>query len=171
VKVLGLDLSLTQTAGCIVPSDWALDWRRITTMTVGKSLTREATLEEQARRLCLIVDAVDRFARAHSPDVAILEEYAFVTHVRSGVHALGELGGVVKRQLFLMGIPLLACSPQRARKMLGKAPRKDAKIWVGQQLYRAGAPKSWSLDECDAFVVANHYLAENGGHAIALAAA
>jgi hypothetical protein len=82
------------------------------------------------------------------------------------VRAIGELGGVVKVALYEHGCAIETIMPASARKLLGKQPRKGSKLWSAQKIYDAGAPKTWSLDHVDAFVVANFYLAGVGGDAI-----
>ena len=99
--------------------------------------------------------------------MAVLEQYAYSADT-SRAHSLGELGGVVKVALAYMGLELAVMSPARARVLLGKAPRKGGKDWAHARLLEAGAPRSWTGDQLDAFCVANAWLAENQGHALIL---
>jgi hypothetical protein len=163
----GFDLSLTASGMVAVPEQWCGDWSRIRTGRAGKKLTKQATTEEQIERLRSIRSRVQAFVREHHVTVAVIEEYAF-SATTSGAHSLGELGGVVKVELYDMGVDVHVVSPARARTLLGRQPKRDRKVWAQGRLYAAGAPKAWSGDELDAFVNANYYLSEHGGHAIIL---
>jgi hypothetical protein len=167
IVVGGFDLSLTSSGMVAVPEDWAGDWARIRTGRAGQKLTKEATPEQQIERLRSIRGRVQAFVKTHHVTVAVIEEYAF-SATTIGAHSLGELGGVIKVELFDMGVAVHVVSPARARTLLGKQPKRDRKVWAQGQLYAAGAPKTWSGDELDAFVNANYYLSENGGHAVIL---
>lgn len=164
--VVGLDLSLTQTGMCAVPERWNLDWTRPTVAVAGQKLTTDAPLRAKVLRLQLIRDAVLAFCdRARATDVALLN-YAFNKTMQA--HQLGELGGVVKLALVEAGLPVHVVVESSARKLLGRAPRKDAKIWAVGKLMSTGAPPHWPVDCLDAFVAANIVLAETGGDAIVL---
>jgi Holliday junction resolvasome RuvABC endonuclease subunit len=167
IVVGGFDLSLTSSGMVAVPEDWAGDWARIRTGRAGKKLTKAATPEEQIERLRSIRGRVQAFVKANHITVAVIEEYAF-SATTIGAHSLGELGGVIKVELFDMGLAVHVVSPARARTLLGKQPKRDRKAWAQGRLYAAGAPKAWSGDELDAFVLANHHLSETGGHAVIL---
>lgn len=168
--VLGLDLSLTATGIVVAPYRWGLDWGRIEVAKAGFSLKQDASELERANRLRAIVRQVVQVVVDFKPTVAVLEQYAFSSQA-SQAHALGELGGAVKVQLVQMGVQLSVVPPASARKLLGKAPRKDVKTWAHQRLYAAGAPKWWTGDQLDAFVVANYFLSGAGGDAVILAEA
>jgi Holliday junction resolvasome RuvABC endonuclease subunit len=91
----------------------------------------------------------------------IIEEYAFSRH-SARAHELGELGGVVKLELMRAGVPFRTYQASAARKLLGKAPRKDPKRWAHNQLIAAGAPAAWTGDQLDAFLQANQHLSFQG---------
>lgn len=168
--VLGLDLSLRATGIVAVPVRWGLDWSRIAVAKAGAPLPKEASEHERARRLADSRDIITAFARKHDCSMAVVEQYAFTAR-DSQAHALGELGGVVKVALCELGLGVHVVSPASARRLLGKAPRKDVKIWTHQQLYAAGAPKAWTADQLDAFLIANYHLSGIGGDALMLAEA
>jgi hypothetical protein len=107
-----------------------------------------------------------------------IEEYAF-SKKESRSHALGELGGAVKLRLFLAGINFGVVHSNSARARIGrfsaerrpkdengkraKRTKPGVKEQVQAALHAMGAPKDWTGDELDAFVVANHGLIV-GGH-------
>lgn len=167
LTVGGFDLSLTATGMVAVPEHWCGDWSRIRTGRAGKKLTKTASPAEQIERIRSIRGRVQAFVKANHITVAVIEEYAF-SATTVGAHSLGELGGVIKVELYDMGVDVHVVSPARARTLLGRQPKRDRKVWAQGRLYAAGAPKAWSGDEIDAFVNANYYLSENGGHAIIL---
>ncbi|HEV8247532.1 MAG TPA: hypothetical protein VGP93_17265 [Polyangiaceae bacterium] len=168
--VAGFDLSLRASAFCALSSDWGCDWSRAIVGGTGQPLPKDAAEALRLTRLKLIRNAALEFVKDHHVRIAVVEQYAF-TALTSQAHALGELGGVVKTALLEAGCVVEVVSPASARKLLGKQPRKDAKIWAAQKLYSMGAPRRWTLDHCDAFLIANYYLAGSGGDAVALEAA
>ena len=177
--ILGLDLSLRAAGLALVPEDFApgLDFSRVRVRTVGEKLPANATSRQQAERIAKIAHAIVVFARNHGVTKAWIENYAF-SRGDSRAHALGELGGVVRVALLRSGIEFDVVHSNTARKHLGKfsaLPKKKrenknvealppkVKEQVHLALYGMGAPKHWTGDELDAFVVANHGLIE-GGH-------
>lgn len=168
----GFDLSLTATGMIAVPERWHLadgspDWGKLVVGKAGRSCKKDAPEIERIERLILIEKAVVEFVDQLGIETAVLEEYAFSARA-SHAHSLGELGGTVKVALLRMGVKVVVVSPASARKLLGKQPKSDRKVWAAGRVYGAGAPKSWTLDQVDAFVVANAYLSESGGDAIVL---
>lgn len=159
--VLGLDLSLTCSGMVAVPEQWDGDFSRVTVATAGGKLAKDATERERAGRLRMIRDAVQNFALRTHATHAIIEQYAY-TSMLAQAHSLGELGGVVRVALVEMGLDVQVVAPASARKLLGKQPRKDAKIWAAQRLVSMGAPRAWPMDCLDAFATANWVLAEWG---------
>lgn len=168
--VAGFDLSLRASAFVALRPAWGCRWNEVAVGGAGASLAKDAVERLRLERLRVIRDEAVRFVVLHQCRVAVVEQYAFTAQT-SQAHALGELGGVVKLALQEAGCQVEIVSPASARKLLGKQPRKDAKIWAAQKLYSMGAPRAWSLDVCDAFLLANYYLAGNGGDAVALEAA
>jgi len=167
-SVLGLDLSLTSTGIVAVPVDWAdLDWAVVTAKAAGYALENKDDEWARSRRIDDITVKVLEVAVRHHCKVAAIEEYSFS---RSSGHAFerGELGGVVKRELFRLGLRVHVYTANSSRKLLGTAPASDAKIWAHQRLYSLGAPKSWNGDQLDGFLAANHHLSLTGGKAVML---
>jgi Holliday junction resolvasome RuvABC endonuclease subunit len=132
-------------------------------------LPKDADELARARRLQAIRSEVLGFVKRHGCRVAVLEQYAFSSQA-SQAHALGELGGVIKVLLAELQVEVHVVPPASARKLLGKAPRKDVKVWAHQRLYTAGAPHHWTGDQLDAFVVANYYLSGGRGDALMIPA-
>jgi hypothetical protein len=160
---LGLDLSLTASAAVAVPLDWDGDWSRVRSLVVGEPLRRDASDAERAQRTERIAARLVSFARAEGASEAWIEGYSFGSKV--GREHLGELGGVVRLELVRAGIEIRSVPVASARKLLlGKCPRQCAKVLTAEALRAAGAPRAWSLDELDAFAVANAALAEVGGY-------
>ena len=158
----GFDLSLRSTGLIAIPADWSGDFARAQVATAGMSLNRDASVREQVYRLQSIRDAVIHFAKRTGITAAVIEEYAMGPHGHRLGFSLAELGGVVKTALIELRIDVETVSPQSARKLLGKQPRKDRKIWAAQRIIAMGAPRAWSLDILDAAVLANWKLGELG---------
>jgi hypothetical protein len=160
-RLLGLDLSATAAAACVVPLDWDGDFRRVTTSVVGARLRREASDDERARRCEIIATQLVAFARLHGVAEAWIEGYAFA--LRTSAHTLAEIGGCVRLELLRAGVTIRTANMGTARKLLlGRLPRTGAKQAVHAALLAAGSPR-WSLDEADAFVAVNLGLSEYPG--------
>jgi hypothetical protein len=160
--LLGLDLSTRAAAAVAIPANWDGRWSRVATVVVGSPLRRTATDAERAHRTETIATQLVAFARHHGATQAWLEGYAF-SRV-TAAHTLAELGGVVRLELVRAGIEVHTANLSSARKLLlGRVPRQDAKVAVQAALFAAGAPRSWSADEGDAFVAANFGLSELPG--------
>ena len=155
--VLGLDLSLRSTGMCIIPEGWGGDWHALPWALAGYELRNDASERDKALRNHRIALDVEVFAKRHRVSHVWVEQYAFTAqHTRA--HALGELGGLVKRNLAIMNkLPLEVVSPASARTLLGKAPKKCAKDWAlaSVRLASGGILNEWPEDAVDAFVVAN----------------
>jgi hypothetical protein len=159
--LMGLDLSATRAAACVVPTSWDGEFRRVRTLIVGEGLPRDASDEQRARRCERIAGELVAFARACGVHEAWLEGYAFSQN--TAAHTLAEVGGVVRLELVRAGIAIRTANMSTARKLLlGKVPRKGAKHAAHAALHAAGSP-SWTLDEADAFVCANLGLSEHAG--------
>ena len=83
---------------------------------------------------------------------------------------MGELGGALRIELRRAGVDLYVAPMGPARALLlGRVPRKAAKVACAEALKAAGANFA-SLDEYDAMVVANYGLCELGSLALVQAA-
>ena len=166
--VVGLDLSLTGTAACALPIGWDHDMYRARTMKAGYMLPNDSTPEAYVQRLVSIVDAVVEFCQRRKAKYVFVEGYAF-SAMLSRAHSLGELGGVVKKDVYIrlqkVVTPIVV---SRARKiLLQKLPRADSKKFTIKNVKRLEGPSwGWSEDECDSFVIANAGLMMTGGVAM-----
>jgi hypothetical protein len=158
--VAGLDLSLTCPAVVVIPSGWVLgDWPNL----ARARLITDPVNDDHARamRIIKIVGFVRDFVLSQGATDWFVEDYAFSKR-SSSVTKLAELGGHARAEFLTYGKPLRAVPASQARKLLlGKLPRKDAKLAVQNALYTHGA-KFEDDNECDAFCVANFGLSEVG---------
>lgn len=174
--VVGLDLSLTRPGACFLPTRWQVgDWAPVAVArwqyTDETENWPEGALDRQYDRLDYYADKVCTFVREHAARYAYVEEYAFSKRLQ-GQRALAELGGVVRRDLYLLGVTLVPVTASAARKvLLGRNPQgKDQKLQTHLKLFgkRCGAPKTWCEDEADAFCIANYGRTELGLPALVL---
>jgi hypothetical protein len=167
--ILGLDLSLRQTAAVALPLEWTIgDWAAVRTMVMGRPLQKTATEHDRIDRLRFLADNVLEFATKVRATSAWIESYAFAKGTQA--HSLAELGGHVRVRLRDAGIEVHTAPMASARKLLlGRVPR-DAKVAVFTRLREAG----WNVatcDEADAFVAANWGRSELGATALMMEAA
>lgn len=160
---MGCDLSLRSSGLAILPCDWALDWKRVRGFVSGCDLKQDSSVDAQIGRMVQIRDDILAAARTYAVTHAFVLGYAYNKQQVSRAHSAGELGGVVKVALVEANIEVHVVVESQARTLLGKAPRKDAKLWATQRLMRAGAPRHWAQDCLDAFVAANFGSSELGG--------
>lgn len=164
MMAMGIDASLTGTGLVAVPFDWRLDWSKVARVKLGLGLSKGATEAERVRRLDFICKRMVEFAEEHDVTDVFMEQYAFSARM-SNSHALGELGGNIKRDVVMgLCLPLTIVPPATARALLGSfsAQRKKGgpkpppvKDQVQAVLRKAGLPAGWDGDETDAWVVAN----------------
>lgn len=174
--IIGLDLSIRRSAVVSVPVDFVqedgtLRWNAVTYATSrGESLPRE-TLEvwrvqrnvETARFIQTFVQATNQIAHV------FVEDYAYGAAYESA--RLGEVTGLVKARLYEVE-PKLTPTPVNmasARKvLLGKLSRgTKPKEAVERALRRLSCPFD-TMDEMDAFVVANYGLSSLGHKSVML---
>jgi len=167
--IVGLDLSLRSAAGAKVRLPWDGDLEDVQTCVVGVDLENDATPEDVARRLEIISSRLVDFCGDATS--VFVEEYAFSAR-KSRAHAIGEVGGTVKLDVFRrLGHAPKPIPPATARKtMLQKLPGADVKSWVVRNVRRLGGPTGgWTDDQIDAFVVMNHGVMLKGGVALTFA--
>ena len=174
--VIGFDLSLSAPAAVALPLDWRPgDWKRVRTWTIKPMAPANDDLRGQLERYDTIVDwAVGcTYEIQTSGDVfGYVEDYAFSKSITS-TSRLRESGGAVKLALYQRCELVLTPVPasEARKRVLGFSPRKpanDPKVTVQRFCFDAGAPKTWSEDVCDAFIVAQYGLSELGGKILAL---
>jgi hypothetical protein len=171
--VVGLDLSLRAPACVVIPSGWRLgDWSQLGVLTWQTALP-EPGFRPRYERIVNIRDRIlARIGQLHAVGMprVFIEDYAFASPY--GREQLAELGGVVKVGILdrygLESTPVASAAWRRL--LLGKVPRKDAKIVTHRALYAVGAGSYLTTgDACDAFGVANYGLSELGLTALSLA--
>jgi len=166
--VVGLDLSLRAAAVCAIPIGWGQDLTKVVTAVFGASLTQDATTRDRLERLIQIAHDIELFCIHHKATHVATEAYAFAAR-SSSAHALAELGGVVKTRLLdHLDIVTESIVASQARKtLLQKLPRKKVKEYTLRNVRRlGGVTKTWTDDEIDAMVIANHLLMTCGGVAM-----
>lgn len=175
--IVGLDLSLRGPAGCVIPPGWdGLDLSRIRMGRFGPGEIKKPEEKDQVVRNASIAADVAAFVRANAslatlfddgrPRIHVyVEDYAYSAG-NAGAHKLAEMRGVVKH--FLYSDLLLTMEPvniSTGRKtLLQLVPRRekggkkiDAKEFVERNVRRLkGETFYWTLDEIDAFCVANY---------------
>jgi hypothetical protein len=169
---MGIDASLTGTGLVAVPFDWGLDWARVARAHLGLLIPKGASEADRVRRLDFICTRMMEFAESNAVTEAFMEQYAFSSRTAYS-HALGELGGNLKRDIVIgLGLPLTIVSPASARTLLGTfsarakkgAPKPPPiKDQVHAVLRAAGLPLDWDGDETDAWVVVNWGLSAIAG--------
>lgn len=162
---MGIDSSLSGTGLVAVPFGWKLDWSKVARQKLGLGLSKNASEVDRMRRIDSICKGLMEFAEEHQVTDVWMEQYAFSAKL-SQAHALGEIGGNIKRDVVLgLGLPLTIVVSNTARALLGKfsargrkgepkpPPLKDQ---VHAVLRKAGLPANWDGDETDAWVVLNY---------------
>jgi hypothetical protein len=174
--ILGFDLSLAAPAAAALPLDWRPgDWKRVRTFTHYPIAPKTDDLRGQLVRYQEIANwACDVAAGLGGPGrrpQTFVESYGFSKNT-ANASRLMESGGIVKMALFSrFGIVMQPVNASTARKLLlGKVPKGDGrgnqKLAVQFVLDRAGAPKQWDENICDAVCVANAGLSAAGGVAL-----
>ena len=163
---MGLDLSTRAAACVVVPYGWQGNWKDLRSAVFGEPLARDATDQDRALRCGSIASQIVAFALVHGVGTVWIESYAY--NQNKSAHTLGELGGVVRLELVLAGLDVQTANMTSARSLLlGRLPRRkgkrgpSAKDAVKAALGAAGASFA-TLDEYDAFVVANWGQSEAG---------
>lgn len=176
--VLGLDLSIRAPAAVALPLNWRPgSWRQVRTWALSTTPPSSSTdtlgrLRRYDEVSMWALGIITELGRANVRKV-IAEDYAFTRNITSTT-PLRESGGIVKYRLWRQfGIVVDTVPSTKARKLfLGKLPRADVKLVVQDKLFNVcGAPKTWTEDVCDAFVVAQYALSECGGKVLTLHAA
>ncbi len=161
---MGIDASLSGTGLVAVPFDWGLRWERVKRAKLGFSIPKGASEAERVRRVDFICSRMMEFAQEHDITDVFMEQYAFSAR-NSHSHALGELGGNLKRDIVVgLGLEVTVVAPATARALFGKFSARakkgepkplPVKDQVHAALRRAGLPRHWDGDEVDAWVVVN----------------
>jgi Holliday junction resolvasome RuvABC endonuclease subunit len=167
---LGFDLSLTAPAAVALPLNWRPgDWKRAKSWLMKpKAPKNDDTAGQMARYGDIMRWAADVFEE-ETPSEYAIEAYAFSKN-NAQASRLMELGGIVRFRLYAAwgAIPIVIAASSARKTIFGKNPISDPKLRVQVALDRAGAPKAWEENICDAFVIANHLLSVMGGKSIFL---
>jgi crossover junction endodeoxyribonuclease RuvC len=135
--VFGLDLSLTSTglSGC-------------------NEIVSLRTASRGAQRLDELWTLIrEHLVRAHRPSV-VVEGYSYASR-NSQAHSIGELGGVVRVELYRLGIPYVEVAPTaRAKFATGKGNAGKGEV-LSAVSARTGIvwSGSGSDDMCDAWIL------------------
>ncbi len=168
---LGFDLSLMAPAAVAIPLNWRPgDWGRVRTWLLKPKAPKNDDTNAQLVRCAEIRTWAGRIVgETGAPNSYAVEAYAFHKN-NSQASRLMELGGAVRIHAYDKwgAIPVVIAASSARKTLFGKNPMSDPKLRVQVALDRAGAPKAWEENICDAFVIANHMLGELGGTSIFL---
>lgn len=167
MKILGLDISLTGTGLCIVDFD-TLKTKEVFSKTLSfdlvelkKTLSTEKIVSKQEifaaemQRILYIEKEIINYSK--NIDFVVIENYAFGSKFNR--EKLGEITGILKRRLYLLGIPILLVDTSKVKKILtgdSRNPTKsNVKKWVlDGTKNRFGIDFQKRDDECDSFGLA-----------------
>ena len=144
--VMGLDLSLTATGVVAVDDNWRIVERRLITSTPK---------EENTPRLTKIAISIMLSVGKIRPDLVIIEGPAFGISKTTSIFQLGELAGIVKRDLFTTNFPFIIVPPSQLKKFVtGKGnAKKDLMLLAVHKKYG----EDFEDDNlCDAYVLARY---------------
>jgi len=144
--LLGIDPSLTGTGVCILSSTTLMYVSTISSKTKGIPRLLEIETAIQA----LLKDI----------DVVCIEGYGFGARGRA-VFSLGELGGIIRRQLYLSGIPYYDVPPTVLKKFVTGKGNANKNV-VLEQVFRKWGIGSETLkddNQVDAYGLARLALA------------
>lgn len=178
--LVGLDLSLANTAAVMAPVDWGLHWGCVPYATFSAALpklrkgeervvTEDSETQRVAQLSSSIVNWVLRLAyppESRASCTSIIEAW-IEERVHARQHGSGrtaELHAVVKHKLFNVGIHLRMVTSSAHRKvLLGEVPSSGAAQKTQTQLAMraAGCPGDWGHDLCDAMSVLNYGMSQN----------
>ena len=97
-SAMGIDASLRGLALAVAPLGWDRDPKRVTCHTLSVPLKRDATTRDKVERLRMLALDVRTIAVRYNVRHAFVESYAF--GMNTAAHSLGELGGVLKLELW-----------------------------------------------------------------------
>jgi hypothetical protein len=177
MAIVGFDISLTGPAACILPLRWRPgDWKRarvehlkFDSLKLDDARGRVERHLTIARWVCAVVE---RAGIDNDNTSCWIEGYAYNQNTNA-MSRLIELGGVVREWLWVKRgiIPVIVASASARKVFFGnrKLPRSNVKTGVHLALYNeAHAPKKWTEDEADAFLVAQAGLSAAGGTVLTL---
>jgi Holliday junction resolvasome RuvABC endonuclease subunit len=150
---MGIDLSLSSTGICIIEEDFF----------ETKKIIHSETLNNKLRgfeRWNYIEKKIEKIIEKYEPDIIGIEGYAFKAYRTID---LAELGGIIKKKIYEMGVQVIVFSSSQVRKILtgkGMKPKEldhlDIKEWIIEEIkegYGIEFTKK-QHNEADAFGVA-----------------
>ncbi len=155
--VVGLDLSLRNTAMCAIGEDWEQRPERVLFSCVQPQFVAVMRYVEIAERVC-------EFLRQVSATHVYVEDYPRTMRGSSSINLLIELAGVVKSRVeerCLMRVqPVNIASARKLFFGAGNTPRRGAKKIVFESVKELVPVRN--DDEADAFLVAQYGLMDRG---------
>jgi len=135
--ILGLDPSLTGTAACLLDPD-------------GSTLVHVTTVATKKLRgiprLLEIENHVDALIQEYKPTAAFIEGYGFGARGRA-VFNLGELGGILRRLLFILEVPYYDVPPTTLKKFITGKGNSNKNIMLEQVFRRYGIGSETLTDD------------------------
>lgn len=158
-RIAAFDLSLINTGGVSVPSDWGGDWSKVQTFECGATIKKdERTKSAETDRLIGISDKIRAFCCQEAPSIVAIAKSGWGSQPMSGIHT------VVTVDLWRYCKIAVEELPENTSRafLCGRVPRKPenaaknwTKNWVRAELSAVGAPREWSSDVADAMVLCN----------------
>lgn len=138
MNVAGLDLS-TSNIGYAAP-DGSLH-----------SVTSRAGADDVPRRLDELCRGLLRIIRITppTPDLIVIEGYSLASPGRLALIRLGEIGGTVRRELFLQDLPYVERAPSNVKRFATGNGNADKPQMIAAARARGASPRN--DDEADAF--------------------
>lgn len=147
MRVVGLDLSVTSTGLVILDSRGGEN----PSVVVDRLVKPAKSYGSEMPRAMKLADDIETVVVAHSPDLAVIEGYAFgASH---GLAVLVELGTLVRRSLITLQVPYIVVPPPTLKKFAtGKGnAQKDLML---KEVFRRWAYDTPSNDLADAYWLA-----------------
>jgi hypothetical protein len=182
--VIGFDLSLTAPAAVALPHDWRPgDWERVKTWTLAPPAPKSKDdligqmerYERIAEWATNVVNIIPTKMKALTGVQIYVEAYGYSAN-NANASRIMESGGIVKALIYrrFKNVMLPVGSSEARKRTLGFNPRRpkyDPKVVIiDTVINKFKAPRCWSEDVCDAFIVAQFGLSEAGGKILALPA-
>ncbi|HUY98411.1 MAG TPA: crossover junction endodeoxyribonuclease RuvC [Verrucomicrobiae bacterium] len=146
--VLGLDPGLALTGFALV------DGRAGSLRLVRAGVVVTAAGDEEARRLCQVVEAVRQVVRTPAIDAVAVERLYFSRNVRTAIQ-VAQARGVILFAVAEAGLPIAEYTPSEVKRSVsgnGSAPKRQVARMVISLL--GGAPVAGPDDVTDACAVA-----------------
>jgi crossover junction endodeoxyribonuclease RuvC len=141
ICILGIDASLTHTGLVILnPANELIHAETVSPKTKG------------TQRLIDYGQYVEDFLYKYEPAIAVMEGYAFTPAV-GHAFGLGELGGIIKCELWKHGVPVHIVAPMSLKKF-GTGSGKGDKNKIMLSVYRKYGIELKDDDQTDAFILA-----------------